>query len=222
MRNETYLHKHVLNVLELLVSRDVDPEGYLIFVFPCVEDLLVLLVPEWMHPFFLERHLQREHVNFISWLYTYIIKKNNTRLQMRDELGDVHAGEARPVRIALAPRHWSPSLVALHAHNHYAVVLRAVSLTRYEIVCGHCTRSVIRRGVLAVIVDLQHDVVRILDVVFVLVCFRVFAHLLPVAHLGMEVDRGVNAHLNQFLARVGDEEICHMREDQGNAACESK
>ena len=79
MRNETYLHKHVLNVLELLVPRDVDPEwvgrylyearsshskGYLIFVFPRVEDLLVLLVPEWVHPFFLERHLQREHVNF--------------------------------------------------------------------------------------------------------------------------------------------------------------
>ena len=61
MRNETYLHEHVLNVLELLVPRDVDPEwvgrylyearspqskGYLILVFPCVEDLLVLLVPE--------------------------------------------------------------------------------------------------------------------------------------------------------------------------------
>ena len=88
--------------------------------------------------------------------------------------------------------------------------------------CGHCTGSVIRRGVLAVVVELGHDLVRVLDITFVVVCFRVFAHPLQVAHLGIEVDRGVNTHLNQFLARVGDEEISQMREDQWNAACESK
>ena len=67
------------------------------------------------------------------------------------------------------------------------------------------------------------DVVRVLDVVFVVVCFRMLAHLIQIARLGIEVARGLDTHLNQFHARVGIKEIRHMREDNlGNAACESK
>ena len=73
-----HLHKQFLNVLELLVPRDVDPEwvggylyeacspqskGYLILVFPFVEDL-VLLVPEYgcTQSFF--KDICRENMSF--------------------------------------------------------------------------------------------------------------------------------------------------------------
>ena len=74
-------------------------------------------------PILFLKDICRENMSiFFLIIYVYN-QRNNTRLQMRDEFGNVHAGEARPVRIALAPRHWSPSFVALHAHNHYAVVV---------------------------------------------------------------------------------------------------